>query len=488
MGDITTTETLAQQFPNTVLKPGSPRYEEENSKFWNRDNADIRPSAIVTPSSVQETASIVKILSDTETDFAIRSGGYMPVPGHNTSSSILISTTCLNSIELVQGNLVKFGAGNQWGSVYDFLEPRGLVVPGGRSRPVGVGGFLLHGGVSHFYAEVGWACEAVVEFEVALATGEVVVANEKENKELYWALKGGGKNFGIVTAFTMKTRELPKMWGGVRVAVGTHETAGKVFEAMHDGIQGVVDEKAHVEVISFFVPQMCQSGDPMFALCLAYAGEVERPQALKGFLEVEAVHDGTRTATQRELADDDKQNIGYDKRWVSVLEGMRSHMLTHKIRGLFRAFSYHGGPQLTLDIYSEYYTLAKQSGMFEEDPGAMAALLWLPAGPKLSSGTSVISLGEEAEPYLSCNICFRWERPEASKKMHAIADAIAEKLKKKVQDAGAFIPFTYANIAGVEDTTFQGLPNKTKKRLREVAARYDPQGVFQKQVPGFNLV
>ncbi|KAL1608144.1 hypothetical protein SLS60_003083 [Paraconiothyrium brasiliense] len=466
----TAVETLAQQFPNTVLKPGSPRYEEENSRFWNRDNADIRPSAIVTPSDAQETASILKTLSDTKTDFAIRSGGYMPVPGYNTSSSILISTTHLNSIELVQGNLVRFGAGNQWGSVYDFLEPHGLVVPGGRSRPVGVGGFLLYGGVSHFYAEVGWACEAVVEFEVALASGDVVVASEKENGELYWALKGGGKNFGIVTAFTMKTRGLPKMWGGVRVAVGARETAGKVFEAMHDGIQGDVDEKAHVEVISFFVPQMCQSGDPMFALCLAYAGEVERPEALRGFLDIEAVQDGTRIATQRELADDDKQNIGYDK------------------RGLFRAFSYRSNSQLTLDIYTEYYTLAKQSGMFDEDAGAMAALLWLPAGRKLSSGTSAISLGEEAEPYLSCNICFRWEKPEASKKMHAVADAIAEKLKKKVQDSGAFIPFTYGNIAGVEDTTFEGLPGKTRKRLREVAARYDPQGVFQKQVPGFNLV
>jgi hypothetical protein len=173
---------------------------------------------------------------------------------------------------------------------------------------------------------------------------------------------------------------------------------------------------------------------------------------------------------------------------------------------LFRAFSYRGDPQLSLDIYTAYYALAKESGMFDADPGAMAALLWLPAGRKLSSGTSVMSLGEEAEPYLcksslqpqlhahhltsttACNICVRWEKPEASKKMHAIADGIAETLKRKLRDAGAFVPYTYGNIAGVQDMTFEGHPEKTKKRLRGVADKYDPEGVFQKQVPGFTLV
>ncbi|KAL5394672.1 hypothetical protein PMIN03_013049, partial [Paraphaeosphaeria minitans] len=330
-------------------------------------------------------SSIIKILSTAKIPFAIRSGGYMPVPGFNTSPGVLLSLSALTSLSLLPGSpdLVKFGAGNNWGTVYDFLSPHGLVVPGGRSRPIGVSGFLLHGGVSHFYASVGWACESVVAFEIALASGTVVTASSGENPELFWALKGGGKNFGVVTAFTMRTWELPRMWGGVRVAVGTEDTARKVFEAMHGGVQGVVDEKAHVEVISFYNPQACAGGDAMFALSLAYAGKVEgAPEALRGYMEVDAVVDGTRVTTQRELADDDQENVGYDK------------------RGLFRAFSYRGDSQLSFDIYTEYYALAKESGMFEADPGAMAALLWLPAGRKLSSGTSVMSLGEEAKPYL----------------------------------------------------------------------------------------
>lgn len=88
---------------------------------------------------------------------------------------------------------------------------------------------------------------------------------------------------------------------------------------------------------------------------------------------------------------------------------------------------------------------------------------------------------------LGGNVVFRWERSEASEKMHAIADGITETFKNKLRDAGAFVPFTYANVAGVDDMTFAGLPEETRKKLRGVAAKYDPEGVFQNQVTGFKI-
>lgn len=325
----------------------------------------------------------------------------MPVPAYNTSPSLLLSTTNLNGIELGANETVRFGAGLQWGTVYDFLEPHGLVVPGGRARPVGVAGFLLHGGVSHFYAEVGWACESVVEFEVALADGRVVLASSQQNEDLYWALKGGGKNFGVVTAFRMKTRRLPRMWGGVRVALGKEDVARRVFEGLHglhDG--GEESEKAHVEVISFYNPMACVGGDPLFALALAYAGEVERPEVLRGFWEVEAVADMTRVTTQRDLGDDEKNFVGYDKRCVVCVRFTVFEQRADDNRGLFRTFSYRGSPELTLEIYKEYYEAVKKSGMHDLDPTAIAGLLWSPSAKRLASGTSVLSLGEEAEAYV----------------------------------------------------------------------------------------
>ena len=108
----------------------------------------------------------------------------------------------------------------------------------------------------------------------------------------------------------------------------------------------------------------------------------------------------------------------------------------------------------------------------------------------VSSSLSLLPPFESTSTYsllAATNITFRWEDPSASKKMHEIANHITDILKQNCRDAGAFIPFTYANTAGVEDTTFAALPEKTRKRLRDVAAIYDPEGIMQSQATGFKL-
>lgn len=322
MDETTTTTTppilltLLQSFPTAVHTPNSPTYPPLNAAFWNLDNALTHPLAILTPSTASETALLLSHLATTRTPFAIRSGGYAPL--HNTSPSLLLSTSRLTALSLNSDDTVSIGAGLTWGAVYDFLTPHGLVVPGARARPVGVAGFLLHGGISHFYAEAGWACEAVVAFEVALADGRVVrAAAGGEHAELYWALKGGGKNFGVVTAFTMRTRRLGRMWGGQRVVRGGEGVAERVLGEVHalHGERGEENEKAHAEVIAVFDPSVCEGGEEMFVLQLAWAGEEGgEVEALKGFREGECVVDGTRWTTQGELAGDDGSFVGFDKR------------------------------------------------------------------------------------------------------------------------------------------------------------------------------
>lgn len=71
--------------------------------------------------------------------------------------------------------------------------------------------------------------------------------------------------------------------------------------------------------------------------------------------------------------------------------------------------------------------------------------------------------------------------------MHQIADGIVEDIKTRLREANAFVEWTYANVAGKQDVTFKGLPEGTRRRLREVGARYDPKGVFAELVPGFGL-
>ncbi len=105
----------------------------------------------------------------------------------------------------------------RWVDVYSFLEPKGLVVSGGRLAPIGVPGLLLGGGISFYGNQYGFACDNVVNYEIVLADGSVQNANAKSNSDLFWALKGGSSNFGIITRFDVQTFKSPKIWAGLHV-------------------------------------------------------------------------------------------------------------------------------------------------------------------------------------------------------------------------------------------------------------------------------
>lgn len=127
----------------------------------------------------------------------------------------MIATTNLLVRELVDGNTVlRLGPGHTWGEVYDFMGAYGRAVVGGRYGPVGVAGLLLGGGVDYFGGQYGWAMNNVRNYEVVLADSTVVEANAQHHSDLFWALKGGSNNFGIVTRFDLITYEVEQVYGG----------------------------------------------------------------------------------------------------------------------------------------------------------------------------------------------------------------------------------------------------------------------------------
>lgn len=148
----------------------------------------------------------------------------MPVPGAaNITNGVLVSLTNFNQITLSSDKkTVSIGSGNRWIDVYTLLSPYGLAVAGGRYGDVGVGGLLLGGGINYFGNLVGWSMNSVVGYEVVLANGTVVVASAQHNRDLWWALKGGLNNFGIVTRFNMSTIPITQLYGGLAVYSPSH--------------------------------------------------------------------------------------------------------------------------------------------------------------------------------------------------------------------------------------------------------------------------
>jgi len=151
----------------------------------------------------------------TNTVFATRSGGHNPNPGFASvdSRGVLIDLSQLKEITLNHDHsYLSTGPGNHWDQVYRFLSTHEVTVLGGRVPGVGVGGVLLGGGLSWLSGHYGLACDNVLEYEVVLSNATIVKASAQVNSDLFWALKGGGANFGIVTKFILRTVPVEQFW------------------------------------------------------------------------------------------------------------------------------------------------------------------------------------------------------------------------------------------------------------------------------------
>lgn len=206
-----------------VIFPGGEGYTDNLASYHSPQAAAVQPACFVAPQTVSEVSKIVKSLSSAchDDDFALRGGGHMWFTGsNNIQNGVTIDLRGLDDISLNVGrDTVDVGAGATWDQVYEFLEPYGLGVAGGRAAGVGVGGLTLGGGISYFGPRQGWTSNQVTSFEVVLANGSVVTASERENKDLWTGLRGGMSNFGIATRMTFRTFAQPDLlWYSLRLS------------------------------------------------------------------------------------------------------------------------------------------------------------------------------------------------------------------------------------------------------------------------------
>ncbi|OGM41709.1 FAD dependent oxidoreductase [Aspergillus bombycis] len=217
--------------------------------YWSTACGNLRPTCIASPKSALEMSQIVKELHDVDTLFAVKSGGHMPNNGFaSIQDGLLITTQNLdNVIYNAEDQTAIIGPGLSWEDAQKGLDGTGRTLVGGRLGGVGVGGYMLGGGLSFLSSQYGWAANNVINFEVVLANGTIVNANEKENTDLFAALKGGGNNFGIVTAYTLQTHPMDhKVWGGNYVF--SADKTPQILEAIRDFTENYPDDKAAIIV------------------------------------------------------------------------------------------------------------------------------------------------------------------------------------------------------------------------------------------------
>jgi FAD/FMN-containing dehydrogenase len=192
-------EALRHEFGGEIIEPGGAEYEAVSGSLL----VPGSPAYVLRPVSVAEVRAGVRFAVETGLELSVRGGGHGFAGFATNAGGIVIDLSRLATVEVVdkERHLVRIGGGAVWGQVVAALAPHNLAISSGDTRSVGVGGLTLSGGIGWKVRKYGLALDSLVAVELVTADAEVVRASDEENQELFWAVRGGGGNFGIVTAF-----------------------------------------------------------------------------------------------------------------------------------------------------------------------------------------------------------------------------------------------------------------------------------------------
>jgi FAD/FMN-containing dehydrogenase len=179
------------------------------SVYYNRRHECVRPEIAIRCRSPRAVSKSIQWCRENAVAFAVRSGGHC-YEGTSRSNHAVIDVRGLNAIDFDSvGRTIAVGGGAQLGDVYAAVAPAAQAVAAGTCPTVGVAGHALAGGIGFFVRQFGFACDNMVSAEIATADGEIEVADERSNPDLFWALRGAGQaSFGIVTRLAFRTHDV----------------------------------------------------------------------------------------------------------------------------------------------------------------------------------------------------------------------------------------------------------------------------------------
>ncbi|HEX6025129.1 MAG TPA: FAD-binding oxidoreductase [Solirubrobacter sp.] len=210
---IAPTSALADALSSTILLPGDPGWDEARSAF--NLLLDQQPAAIALPTDAKGVAEAVAYARRNGLRVAPQATGHNQGPLGNLSSTLLLNVSGLQDIRVDPGaRRVRVGAGVKWDRVAPRLSAHGLAGLHGSSPDVGIAGYSLGGGMGWLSRKYGLQTNAVTAFELVTAQGNLVRADAKHHRDLFWALRGGGGNFGVVTAIEFEVVEIEKLYAG----------------------------------------------------------------------------------------------------------------------------------------------------------------------------------------------------------------------------------------------------------------------------------
>jgi FAD/FMN-containing dehydrogenase len=415
---------------------------------------DQQPFGIALPRSADDVSEVVRAAAANGRRVAAQRTGHNAAPLGSLAGTVLLRTAGLGGVRIdAEARRARVGAGALWGDVVPKASELGLAALHGSSPNVGIAGYTLGGGVSFYDRKHGLACNRVTAIELVIAGGEQIRVDAENEPDLFWALRGGGGSFGVVTALEFDLLPLPEIFAGALLFPA--EQAGEVLHGWREWTAGVPEEMMSVGRLMNFppVPEVPEPfrGKSFVVLEAIYCGdpadgaELVAPLRELGSAEMDTIQ-AQPPAGIAELHMDPPTPVPYTSESILTQE-----LPASAIDSLLAAVGPGSGSQLvSVEVRHGGAALSRAP----RDAGALA---YLP-GAFLAFGVGFVPV------------------PEAMAPTRAWLGAFKAALEP--YDAGR-----YFNLVEESFDIAQIFPSDILERLREVKQRYDPDNVFKSNHP-----
>ncbi|KAH8586118.1 hypothetical protein B0O99DRAFT_695797 [Bisporella sp. PMI_857] len=447
-------------------------YDERNESYLSALESEISPACIFLPTSKEEISAFVSLVKPFATagniGFAIRGAGQQPLPGcANIQDGITLDLSNLTGIELKKDGIISIAAGERWSNVYAKLDGTGLGVTGSRSGRGGIGGLALEGGLSFFSSREGFVSDNVVNYEVVLASGAIVNANAKEHSDLWIALRGGSNNFGVVTRYDFETFKQSPFWGG-SVYYFADSFPGQI-EAL---VTEIKKKDATPETqLMISIGYTAQFGQVVCQNQLYYTQEVENPPVLEPFTaiypQIDALN-SMRMLTLKDAASEQASDAKDQQRTAYINTMVKADIAT-------------------LQAAANIYVAALDP--IKPLEGLICSLTLQPYPVSLlkkqaSNGGNVLGLDPTEGPLVSVLLLTYWKNKSDDEKILGVMRGAIEKIEGNAASRKTLNEFKFMNYAWDFQDPISSYGAENKKKLQKASKKYDPDGLFQKGVPG----
>jgi FAD binding domain/Berberine and berberine like len=443
---------LSEDFRGELLQPGDSGYDDARV-LWN-GLFDRHPALIARCRDKMDVVAAVNIGRDSGMTIAVRGGGHSSSGHSSCDGGLVIDLSQMKGISMDPDSRVcRAEPGLTWGEFDTATQEHGLAVTGGRFSTTGISGLILGSGSGWLERKCGLTADNLISAEVVLADGSVVRASADENPELFWGIRGGGGNFGIVTEFELQLHQVgPVIYGGLLAC--PPDRGAEILAFMRDYMEDAPDDLGTaVAFVSappepFVPPEM--HFKPITAVVICWTGSQEEGERV--------------TAPIREVAQPVMDMVGPMP--YAALQSMLDGGAPYGIRGYMKAEF--------LDELSDE-AIAELARLGASRPGPMSQILLEPLGGAISRvGEEETALGRRDVSWCYHALTL-WMEPEQDAAQIAWARQLADDMRPHTT-TGVYLNFT--SDEG-DDRVRSTYGEEKYARLVALKDRYDPENLFR---------